>query len=294
MSQLIQARSVRHEHGFDPATQPVVPSSPLPALPPASLQLEHIRQAFKRPVSWQIEPLFSRDFDVSGDVGQAARQAAVLVPLVPRVDGLHVLLTRRAEHLHHHAGQVSFPGGCIEPTDPGPVDAAIRETREEIGIERQYVRVMGAQPSLLTTTRFLMTPIVGELLPGFRVMPDASEVAEVFEVPLAVLMDPARHVLHRMQVQYGEGRCYYSIRWGPHFIWGATAMLIRNLYHFLAAAQAGPGLSGASINSPGSTGPQAAAQPTGQARVRAPAAGGGSLSGPSAVDLAAGPWPGRQ
>ncbi|MFA7438344.1 CoA pyrophosphatase [Castellaniella sp.] len=237
MSQLIQARSVRHEHGFDPVTQPVVPSRPLPALPPTSLQMERIRQAFEHPVPWQVEPLFSHEFFVSGTASQGARQAAVLMPLVPRVDGLNVLLTRRADHLHHHAGQVSFPGGCIEPGDPGPIDAAIRETREEVGIERQYVRVIGTQPSLLTTTQFLMTPIVGELLPGFRIMPDASEVAEVFEVPLAVLMDPARHVLHRMQADSGQGRCYYSIRWQSHFIWGATAMLIRNLYHFLAASQ---------------------------------------------------------
>jgi 8-oxo-dGTP pyrophosphatase MutT (NUDIX family) len=159
------------------------------------------------------------------------------MPLVQRDAGLHVLFTRRAAHLHHHAGQISFPGGRIEPSDSGPVAAALRETREEIGVDRHFVQVIGTQPTLLTTTHFLMTPVIGELLPGFRVRPDESEVAEVFEVPLAVLMDPARHVLHQLETSHGHGRCYFAIPWESRFIWGATAILIRNFYHFLAASQ---------------------------------------------------------
>lgn len=222
---------------FDPQIQPVLPSAPLPALPPECLRLDYIRQAFLRPVDWRVEPLFAQAFTPGGDAHARARQAAVLMPLVQRDAGLHVLFTRRAEHLHHHAGQVSFPGGRIESSDSDPIAAALRETREEIGVERRFVQVIGTQPTLLTTTRFLMTPVIGELLPGFHIRPDESEVAEVFEVPLSVLMDPDRHVLHRLETSLGHGRCYFSIRWESHFIWGATAILIRNFYHFLAAAQ---------------------------------------------------------
>ncbi|MCZ4330050.1 CoA pyrophosphatase [Castellaniella denitrificans] len=223
--------------GFDPQIQPVLPSEPLPLLPPDCLCLDAIRQAFRQPVDWQVEPLFAQAFVPGGDSYARARQAAVLMPLVQRKTGLNVLFTRRADHLHHHAGQISFPGGRIESTDSGPVAAAIRETHEEIGVEQRFVQVIGMQPTLLTTTQFLMTPVVGELLPGFRLRPDEAEVAEVFEVPLAVLMDPGLHVLHRMETSLGHGRCYFAIRWQSHFIWGATAILIRNFYHFLAAAR---------------------------------------------------------
>ena len=246
--------------GFDPRIQPILPSAPLPPLPPECLRLDAIRQAFLHPVDWRVEPLFAQAFVPGGDSYARARQAAVLMPLVQRETGLNVLFTRRADHLHHHAGQISFPGGRIESTDSGPVAAAIRETREEIGVEQRYVQVIGTQPTLLTTTQFLMTPVVGELLPGFLVRPDAAEVAEVFEVPLAILMDPARHVLHRMESSLGHGRCYFAIPWESHFIWGATAILIRNFYHFLAAAQgiAAPAAVGA-------LGERSASGPAGQA-----------------------------
>lgn len=222
--------------GFDPVSQPVLPSAPLPALPPDALCIDSIRRAFAQPVSWQVEPLFAEAFVPGSRAYVQARQAAVLVPLVQRDNGLHVLFTRRADHLHDHAGQVSFPGGCIEPGDIDPIAAAIRETHEEIGVEQQFVNVMGVHPALLTTTSFVMTPIVGELLPGFDLIPDQSEVAEIFEVPLAVLMDPSHHQLHQLQAGFGHGRCYFSIPWQSYFIWGATAILIRNFYHFLAAS----------------------------------------------------------
>jgi 8-oxo-dGTP pyrophosphatase MutT (NUDIX family) len=221
--------------GFDPLVQPVLTRAPLPALPRACLQLDYIRQAFQRPPAWQVEPLFAQAFAPTLPAHAGARQAAVLMPLVQRASGLHVLFTRRAEHLHHHAGQISFPGGGIEPADRDPIAAAIRETHEEIGVDRRYVRVIGVQPTLLTTTRFLMTPIIGELLPGFHIQPDGSEVAEVFEVPLSVLMDPSRHQLRQLQTALGHGRYFFSIRWRSYFIWGATAVLLRNFYHFLAA-----------------------------------------------------------
>ncbi|MFV0283043.1 MAG: CoA pyrophosphatase [Castellaniella sp.] len=237
MSYRMPGSSEARVAGFDPQVQPVLPTTPLPPLSPACLRLDVIRQAFRHPADWQVEPLFAQSFIPGGDSYVRARQAAVLMPLVQREAGLYMLFTRRAEHLHDHAGQISFPGGRIESSDSGPVAAAIRETREEIGVESRFIDIFGTQPTLLTTTQFLMTPVVGELLPGFRIRPDEAEVAEVFEVPLAFLMDPGRHALHRMESSLGHGRCYFAIRWQSHFIWGATAILIRNLYYFLAASQ---------------------------------------------------------
>lgn len=226
----------QRERGFDPQKQPVVACSTLPALPAATLSLQAIRQAFQDPVDWQVEPLFAQAFVPGGAGYDSARHAAVLVPLVQREGGLSVLLTRRAANLRHHAGQISFPGGCIEPVDRDPIDTALRETEEEIGVAPQFVDVIGIQPTLLTTTHFLMTPVVGELQPGFQLLADGDEVAEVFEVPLAVLMDPAQYHLHQFRSSRGHGRYFFSVQWQSHFIWGATAILIRNLYHFLAAS----------------------------------------------------------
>ncbi len=228
--------NARRAPGFDPATQPVLPCAPLQALPQECLCLDYICHAFQQPVNWQVEPLFAQAFVPGGADYLRARQAAVLMPLVQRDGGLHVLFTRRAEHLQNHAGQISFPGGRIEVFDRDPVAAAIRETREEIGVEQRYVRVLGVQPTLLTTTHFLMTPVVGELMPGFSILPDGAEVAEVFEVPLAALLDPTRHSLHQMQTSLGHGRHYFAIHWQSYVIWGATAILVRNFYHFLAAS----------------------------------------------------------
>lgn len=240
MSQVIKDgtknRIVRPE--FDPMIQPVVSTQVLTPLLPESLELEFIRHAFKLPVDWQVEPIFKRSFhtDFPDDL-QQLRRAAVFVPLVQRPSGLHVVFTRRADHLYDHAGQISFPGGRIEPTDQDEIAAALRETHEEIGIGPEYIQLIGTQPSYITSTQFTMKPVIGALKPGFTVTPDLSEVAEVFEVPLSVLLDPSQHRLHYAQVGKGEDRYYFSISWQSYFIWGATAALIRNFYHYLAAAQ---------------------------------------------------------
>lgn len=227
---------VPHSASFDPQAQPLVAGDRLPPLPVGSLTLDHIRTAFESPIHWQVDALFTRAFSPESDRCLGARRAAVLIPLIERPNGLQVLFTRRSDHLRDHAGQVSFPGGSIEPTDAGVVAAALRETHEEIGVADRYVHVMGTQPALLTTTGFLMTPVVGELLTGFRLQAQDSEVAEIFEVPLEVLMDPAHHELRQLRTQWGHGRYFYAIPWQGHFIWGATAVLLRNLYHFLAAS----------------------------------------------------------
>lgn len=223
---------------FDPQSQPVVPSQPLAALKPGSMSLDFIAAAFNRSVSWEVEPLFRASFKRPGMVPEGMRRAAVFMPLVVRGEQLNVLFTRRAAHLYDHAGQICFPGGRIEASDKDAVAAALRETHEEIGVAPEYIRLFGTQPGYVTTTRFAMTPVIGQLKPGFTVTPDASEVAEVFEVPLSVLMDPQQHRLHHVSSASEPGHYYFSISWNSYFIWGATAAVIRNFYHYLAAAQA--------------------------------------------------------
>lgn len=223
--------------GFDPVAQPVVSSPILQALSGATIQLDFIRATFAHPFSWQVEPVFSESFGADGPEQENTTQAAVLFPLIQRSSGVHVLFTRRASHLFDHAGQICFPGGRIEHSDHDAVAAAVRETFEEIGVESRFIQLLGIHPSFVTSTRFTMKPVVGVIQPGFTVRPDHTEVAEVFEVPLSVLMDPSTHRLHQANLPDGGHRFYFSISWQSYFIWGATAALIRNFYHYLSAAQ---------------------------------------------------------
>lgn len=160
---------------------------------------------------------------------EAPRPAAVLVPLVPREGGLHMLLTQRQPHLRRHAGQVAFPGGRMDETDLSPVAAALRETEEETGIPPAFVEPLGFLDTYLTSTNYRVMPVVGILRPGFTVTPQVEEVADVFEVPLAFLMDPVSHERHSRDWQ-GRQRHYYAMPWQGRYIWGATAGMIRNLY----------------------------------------------------------------
>ena len=224
--------------GFDPQAQPIVPTEVLAPLSPATLELDFICAAFNCPVEWHVEPIFSDSFSSSFLDRKDIVRAAVFFPLVQRPLGLSVIFTRRSLQLYDHAGQISFPGGRIEPFDRDAVAAALRETQEEIGVAPQFMQLIGTQPGFLTSTRFTMQPIIGLVRPGFTITPAPDEVAEVFEVPLSVLMDPGLHRLHQAQLADGGHRFYFSITWHSYFIWGATAALIRNFYHFLAAAQA--------------------------------------------------------
>jgi 8-oxo-dGTP pyrophosphatase MutT (NUDIX family) len=161
--------------------------------------------------------------------------AAVLIGLVEREQGLCVLLTERTAHLHDHAGQISFPGGRVEPEDIDAHATALRETEEEIGLTSDYIEVLGTLPTYVTGTGFSVVPVVALVRTGFTLKPDAFEVAEVFEVPLAFLMDPGHHETRRASV--GEVvRQFYTMPYGSYFIWGATAAMLRNLYAFLASA----------------------------------------------------------
>ncbi len=168
--------------------------------------------------------------------GAVPRPAAVLVPLVPRETGLHMILTQRTEHLSRHAGQVAFPGGRIDDTDENPVAAALRETEEETGIDRGYVETIGFLDTYLTGTAYRVIPVVGILRHGFTVTPQQSEVADVFEVPLAFLMNPKHHERHSREWQ-GRERFYFAMPYEGRYIWGATAGMIRNLYSLMYEAQ---------------------------------------------------------
>jgi len=160
------------------------------------------------------------------------RPAAVLVPIIERAAGLHVLFTLRASHLPSHAGQVSFPGGRAEAGDADAVATALRETEEEVGLLRTFVTVAGALDPYETGTGFSIRPIVGFVREGFELQPDAREVAEIFEVPLHFLMNPENHERH-MRVWQGRERHFYAMTFDGHYIWGATAGMLINLYERL-------------------------------------------------------------
>lgn len=155
------------------------------------------------------------------------RRAAVLVPIIDRPRP-SVLLTRRAAHLKDHAGQVSFPGGRVEDGDRDATATALRETGEEIGLAPRQVEIIGAIDRYETVTGFDITPVVGLIEPGFTLDPDPREVAEVFEVPLAVIFDPANHRRHSRQWR-GSTRRFYVIPYKDYYIWGATAGMLVNL-----------------------------------------------------------------
>jgi 8-oxo-dGTP pyrophosphatase MutT (NUDIX family) len=168
-----------------------------------------------------------------------ATEAAVLVPLIDRPEGMTVLLTRRTDHLTDHAGQVSFPGGRIEPGDAGPIDAALRETAEEIGLQPSRIEVIGCLDICVTGTGFRVVPVVGLVSTPFDVagdlILDAFEVADAFEVPLSFVLDEANHV-RRVAIARGARREFYVLSYQDRYIWGATARMLVNLHEVLRGA----------------------------------------------------------
>ena len=173
--------------------------------------------------------------DQGTDLERAAarRPASVLVPIVQRPQELSVLFTRRTASLRDHSGQISFPGGRAEPHDASPEATALREAREEIGLEPQRVEVLGKLSDYHTRTDFRVTPVVGLVAPSFELRLDAREVEEVFEVPLSFLLDTANH---KRQTRVYQGRTvgFYEMPYGQHYIWGATAGMVVNLCRVLA------------------------------------------------------------
>jgi 8-oxo-dGTP pyrophosphatase MutT (NUDIX family) len=159
---------------------------------------------------------------------QPIRPAAVLIPVVEHVQPT-VLLTQRAAHLNDHAGQISFPGGKIDATDASPLEAALREAEEEIGLSREFIDPIGYLDLYGTAFGFRILPTVARVRPGFRLRINQSEVDDVFEVPLAFLMDPANHQVHNKEFR-GIERSYYAMPFEERYIWGATAGILRVLY----------------------------------------------------------------
>lgn len=183
----------------------------------------------------QNEGALRGDWDFVGDdIGRSAvlTPAAVLIAVVTRARPT-VLFTRRTTTLRRHAGQVAFPGGRIDPGDAGPVEAALRESYEEVALDPADVEVIGATDTYETGTGYHITPVLGLIAPDLPLVPAADEVASMFEVPLDFLLDPANHQQRQREWQ-GRLRTYYVIAWETHEIWGATAAIVVNLARRLA------------------------------------------------------------
>lgn len=160
------------------------------------------------------------------------RPAAVLAPIVARPEGLTVLLTQRASHLRSHSGQVAFPGGKLDPGETA-LQAALREAREEIGLEASYIEPLGWLDPYLTGTGYRIAPLVGLVTPGYTLDLNVEEVEAAFETPLAFLMDEANHQIHEREWA-GRKRRYYAMPHDNRYIWGATAGMLRNLWERLS------------------------------------------------------------
>ena len=174
----------------------------------------------------------SSDFDLNPDVtprpDRVLRDAAVLVPLIERKSGIKVVLTKRSSRLKHHPGQIALPGGKVDATDADAIAAALREAHEEVALDPAMVEVLGQLAPHETVTNFVVTPVVGRITGDFRARPEVGEVAEVFEVPLAHISDPARYSIESRMWQRRR-RYYYTVPYGPYYIWGATARILRGL-----------------------------------------------------------------
>lgn len=226
---------------FDPRDIPVLGmDSHLAGVNPDRLTPQALRERFRRPPMWLPEHSVETRFSE-----RLPALAAVLLPLVMR-DELMLLLTERSTNLSTHSGQIAFPGGRTDDTDQDAVDTALREAHEEIALPRDHVEVLGTLPTYVTGSAFIITPVVALIRPGFKLVPNPGEVADVFEVPLSFLMNPAHHRRHEVELN-GVLRQWLSMPYSDpmsqaagsetreRYIWGATAGMLRNFYRFLSA-----------------------------------------------------------
>lgn len=180
----------------------------------------------------------SSDFDLNPGIvlpaDRVLRPAGVLIAIWERPGGAELILTKRSSHLKHHPGQIAFPGGKVDPGDDGPVGAALREAWEEVGLPAAQVQVIGTLPPHETVTGFIVTPVIGLVSGAFHAVPEAGEVEEVFTVPLAHVTDPDQFRIERRRWR-GQWRRYYAVPYGPYYIWGATARILRGLAERLRA-----------------------------------------------------------
>lgn len=217
---------------FDPEALPVESLAGEPAVAPERLKESWLRERFANPPAWEPEGFEERL--MRKQTGEPT-PASVLMPIVVRDNGLTLLLTQRTAHLNDHAGQISLPGGRVDEVDTSPVETALRETEEEVGLHRRHIDVLGTLPDYFTGTGFRVTPVVSLVQPPFDLRADPFEVAEIFEVPLAFLLDGANHQRRSIDLPGVGLRTFYAMPYDRFFIWGATAGMLRNLFHFLRA-----------------------------------------------------------
>lgn len=204
----------------------------LPAVPAHAQTAQALRARFAHPPQWEPEVLLEKKF-----MDREPAHASVLLAIIER-DQPTVLLTERTAHLSTHSGQVAFPGGRADPGDATPADTALREAHEEVGLAREFVEVLGTLPIYVTGSSFIITPVVALVRPDCVLQPNPYEVADLFEVPLAFLLNPAnhrRHVFDRDGVHREWFSMPYQADGKTHYIWGATAGMLRNFYRLMQA-----------------------------------------------------------